>query len=537
MFRPLGLLDAIVCPAHREGVCEDQRIGCPYSHNLSKLVPPSSAVQHAPQKRERPPTPSTTQPPKRFAARPVKTGPVKTKEAANDDNSLKCPVLTSNAHPSSTQISLGARQAALRHIFGAFLEFYQPLLRDSRLRTLGEELCVQDALAVEAQVFQRANQYSFRASALSAAVAVKKRNAALLQQAADNAACDVERARECMEQCTETGTNARVLEKRTEAAERVATRLSKERIVKAGFLCPKGDLPALGYMSDIPASFGIGGTCPDGTGENHMCARCSVDFRVAPLTTAQAKEACRFHPGRARREPTSEGSRRRVFRYSCCGRTVDGNALGDDRCATGPHVFKEEALDALHNREPFVTTKELAEQVGSTGALDVAALDCEMSYTTQGLRVTRITLVDEAGEVVFDEMVRCSAPIEILDLNTQFSGIHAEEYEAKAVLSLQEARSLLAQYIGPNTILIGHGLENDLRAIRLVHTNIVDTVQLFPHPRGLPYRMALRDLVSKHLGKIIQAGGAQVGHSSAEDAQMTLELVRWRWKHHRMSIV
>ncbi|PKI84624.1 Rex3p [Malassezia vespertilionis] len=487
MFRPLGLLDAIVCPAHREGVCEDQRIGCPYSHNLSKLVPPSSAVQHAPQKRERPPTPSTTQPPKRFAARPVKTGPVKTKEAANDDNSLKCPVLTSNAHPSSTQISLGARQAALRHIFGAFLEFYQPLLRDSRLRTLGEELCVQDALAVEAQVFQRANQYSFRASALSAAVAVKKRNAALLQQAADNAACDVERARECMEQCTETGTNARVLEKRTEAAERVATRLSKERIVKAGFLCPKGDLPALGYMSDIPASFGIGGTCPDGTGENHM--------------------------------------------------TVDGNALGDDRCATGPHVFKEEALDALHNREPFVTTKELAEQVGSTGALDVAALDCEMSYTTQGLRVTRITLVDEAGEVVFDEMVRCSAPIEILDLNTQFSGIHAEEYEAKAVLSLQEARSLLAQYIGPNTILIGHGLENDLRAIRLVHTNIVDTVQLFPHPRGLPYRMALRDLVSKHLGKIIQAGGAQVGHSSAEDAQMTLELVRWRWKHHRMSIV
>lgn len=76
---------------------------------------------------------------------------------------------------------------------------------------------------------------------------------------------------------------------------------------------------------------------------------------------------------------------------------------------------------------------------------------------------------------------------------------------------------------------IGHGLENDLRAIRVVHTTIIDTCQLFPHPRGLPFRLALRDLVAKYLGKIIQAGGSAVGHSSAEDAQTTLELVRHKW--------
>ena len=66
-----------------------------------------------------------------------------------------------------------------------------------------------------------------------------------------------------------------------------------------------------------------------------------------------------------------------------------------------------------------------------------------------------------------------------------------------------------------------------------MHTNIVDTCQLFPHPRGLPFRLALRDLVAKHLGRIIQAGGSAVGHSSAEDAQMTLELVRQKWSEHR----
>jgi len=76
---------------------------------------------------------------------------------------------------------------------------------------------------------------------------------------------------------------------------------------------------------------------------------------------------------------------------------------------------------------------------------------------------------------------------------------------------------------------VGHGLENDLLAIRVVHTNVIDTCQLFPHPRGLPLRLALRDLVDKYLGKIIQADGPSVGHSSAIDAQMALELVRWKW--------
>ena len=152
-----------------------------------------------------------------------------------------------------------------------------------------------------------------------------------------------------------------------------------------------------------------------------------------------------------------------------------------------------------------------------------------MSYTTAGMSVTRVTLVDETGDVLFDEMIRCPEGVSMIDLNTQFSGIQAEMYEAEAVFDLDSARKTLAQYIGPHTILIGHGLENDLHALRLLHTNVVDTCQLFPHPRGLPFRLALRDLVSQHLGKLIQTGGASVGHSSAEDAQMTLELVRWKW--------
>ncbi|WFC95334.1 RNA exonuclease 3 [Malassezia brasiliensis] len=340
---------------------------------------------------------------------------------------------------------------------------------------MGIEMAATDALAIEADVFQLASEHSYRNSSMSAAVGVTKRNKDEFIRVVDeaNAAlqeCGRNQAQKLLQCCTETGSNNEVTAKRQGVEKRKLGRLTRERIVKAGFLCPKGDLQVLGYLTEIPTSWGPGGEAVDGAGEKQTCARC------------------------------------------------------------GPHVFKEEADEALHKRAPYTTFAQLAKDVGvEHSALEIAALDCEMSYTTAGLSVTRITLVDEMGEVVFDELIRCSGDVRVLDFNTQFSGIQPKEYEENAVLDLHAARRALVQYIGPNTILIGHGLENDLRAIRVVHTNIVDTCQLFPHPRGLPFRLALRDLVATHLGKIIQAGGSAVGHSSAEDAQTTLELVRYKW--------
>lgn len=37
----------------------------------------------------------------------------------------------------------------------------------------------------------------------------------------------------------------------------------------------------------------------------------------------------------------------------------------------------------------------------------------------------------------------------------------------------------------------------------------------------------MRFRVKEHLGKLIQAGGAAVGHSSVEDSKATLDLVRF----------
>ena len=53
---------------------------------------------------------------------------------------------------------------------------------------------------------------------------------------------------------------------------------------------------------------------------------------------------------------------------------------------------------------------------------------------------------------------------------------------------------MLSSIIDADTVVLGHGLENDLKALRMVHTRVVDTAVLFQHPRGWPYRRALRDL-------------------------------------------
>jgi RNA exonuclease 1 len=68
------------------------------------------------------------------------------------------------------------------------------------------------------------------------------------------------------------------------------------------------------------------------------------------------------------------------------------------------------------------------------------------------------------------------------------------ENHAKAILPLTSIRASLDSFINSDTILIGHALDNDLKTLRMIHTQCVDTAILFPHRSGAPYRRALKDL-------------------------------------------
>jgi RNA exonuclease 1 len=97
------------------------------------------------------------------------------------------------------------------------------------------------------------------------------------------------------------------------------------------------------------------------------------------------------------------------------------------------------------------------------------ALDAEMFYTVGGYEVSRLTLVDfETEATLLDVLIepRC-APV--LDYNTKWSGVSAESYRSGElqVLKFAEAQKRLAEFIGSETILIGHSLDNDLRVLEV----------------------------------------------------------------------
>lgn len=82
----------------------------------------------------------------------------------------------------------------------------------------------------------------------------------------------------------------------------------------------------------------------------------------------------------------------------------------------------------------------------------------------------------------------------------------------------------ILRLISAETILIGHSLDSDLRALRMSHARCIDTAISYPHPRGYPLRLKLRKLAEDYLQLRIQANIGGVGHDSTEDAKAALQL-------------
>ncbi|KAF2822252.1 hypothetical protein CC86DRAFT_97702 [Ophiobolus disseminans] len=318
----------------------------------------------------------------------------------------------------------------------------------------------------------------------------------------------------------------------------------KEEITFLSMLtCPQDGLDNHGYVTQLPSDDDLKEAELTQTSAAfwEACDRCSTRFQVFPdrreedgaLTTGGE---CKHHWGKRIFGKKVKGAAPEPTRLSCCNETV-----GSTGCITHEtHVFKISDPKRLALVMPFVETPENDKAPPRTAV----CFDCEMGYTTRGLELMRLTVVAwPMHKPIIDVLVR---PIgHILDVNTRFSGITAEQFlnakpydpenptpirkDLRIVESPYEARALFLSHITRNTPVLGHALENDLNTVRLIHPTIIDTVLLYPTRNGLPYRHGLRTLAKWHLDQDIQQGGA-AGHDSYEDARTTGELVRFKIK-------
>ncbi|XP_039962739.1 protein kinase 4-like isoform X1 [Bactrocera tryoni] len=248
-----------------------------------------------------------------------------------------------------------------------------------------------------------------------------------------------------------------------------------------------------------------------------QCVRCMRTFHVTETGEYLSYESCTFHWGKLYNLYT--GSKGYTTQYTCCAGTKD-----TEGCSRNPlHVWTGAVVGINGPYSDFVHTRARCDDKPTK----VYALDCEMSFTGRGLEVTKVTVVGHDGQLVYEHFVR--PEVEIVDYNTRFSGITEKDlcaHSNKNVKTLAEVQRDLLQLIDAETILIGHGLDNDLRVLRIVHKTIIDTSIAFPHSSGFPYRRALKNLTKACLNRDIQCSDA--GHSSFEDSRACLELMLWK---------
>lgn len=184
-------------------------------------------------------------------------------------------------------------------------------------------------------------------------------------------------------------------------------------------------------------------------------------------------------------------------------------------------VTRVESLD-----EGMVAASEI-EKGSITAGREILALDCEMCMTGENeFSLTRISIVNWSGEVILDELVKPDKPI--IDYVTRFSGI-TEEMLRPVTTTIRDIQQKLLDILHPRTILVGHSLESDTKAMRVAHPFIVDTSIVYPHPRGPPLKSSLKWLAQKYLSREIQKGGAN-GHDSIEDAKTCLDLIKQKFE-------
>ncbi|XP_066267885.1 uncharacterized protein [Branchiostoma lanceolatum] len=256
--------------------------------------------------------------------------------------------------------------------------------------------------------------------------------------------------------------------------------------------------------------------------------------KKVPLTMKVADSSPREVMRSLLRVPVSKTAQKKLGKDLETGVVDPGLVERSESCVK--HMGEKSVVGRTHyllsqeqlrmNRFPLDTDTALPEDFVSfqsctpTDSSPMFAVDCEMCETEAGKELTRVSVVGEDLKTVYNSLVRPWRPIN--DYMTQFSGICGDDLKDVAT-RLEHVQEMLQEILPQDAILVGHSLENDLQALKMIHPHVIDTSLLFNHATWR-FKPKLRTLASKLLGKEIQTGTD--GHDSVEDAVAAMQLIQ-----------
>ncbi|XP_063725073.1 uncharacterized protein LOC134853070 isoform X3 [Symsagittifera roscoffensis] len=164
-------------------------------------------------------------------------------------------------------------------------------------------------------------------------------------------------------------------------------------------------------------------------------------------------------------------------------------------------------------------------KVDLTSDSPLLAIDCEMClvrnrYTLQSeSALTRVAVVDEKYNTLYDTLVKPKG--RVYDYLTRFSGI-TEDMLLNVKTTLDQVQREVMRVIPPNAILVGHSLNFDLHALKMVYPHVIDTSQVLKKPSWSPVR--LKHYIKALLEQSIQKN--ERGHDPVEDAVAAMRLAQ-----------
>ncbi|KAL7951205.1 ribonuclease H-like domain-containing protein [Trichoderma barbatum] len=226
------------------------------------------------------------------------------------------------------------------------------------------------------------------------------------------------------------------------------------------FLCSRHlphKLKKVNWMQKTPVQGG-GNEDDDGLGQRINGSSQVESSKRAKKTVMH----CKYHPGR-------------VFqrKWTCCN-----GIPGSPPCqGKEDHTPKVYAAGELEREWRYFHTPNFQ----SRGSPAVAVvIDCEMGTASTGeSELIRLSAVDYfSGKVLLDKLVY--PDVKMIHYNTRYSGVTRQDMEnarrtRSCLMGRSSARKALWEFIGPNTIVVGHGANSDFTSLRWIHPVIIDT--------------------------------------------------------------